>query len=232
MEGDPFGEISRFTAVVRFMLEKFKKIVLSLSVVVLFALYAFQEKYRPVVESASVSAGQVATSTRVPDSPPTIPPATDPPDPTVSPTATATRQAATKTPTETAPGSTATTRRTTPTKTATAAPSPTSTPEPSPTSTPDGAYADGTYTGDSTDAHWGDVQVQVEIAGGQIADVQFLTYPDHRSRSRSINDRAMPTLIEEAIESQQADVDVVTGATDTSDAFIESLASALDQAAR
>jgi len=100
------------------------------------------------------------------------------------------------------------------------------------TSTPAGLFADGTYTGDITDANWGDVQVQVVVAGGEINDVQFLTYPDHRSRSRSINSRAVPELRQEAIAAQSPDVDVVSGATDTSEAFIESLSSALDQATR
>jgi uncharacterized protein with FMN-binding domain len=41
----------------------------------------------------------------------------------------------------------------------------------------------------------------------------------------------MPILIEEVLQSQQADVDTVTGATDTSEAFLQSLASALQEAA-
>jgi uncharacterized protein with FMN-binding domain len=94
-----------------------------------------------------------------------------------------------------------------------------------------GAYRDGTYVGTSADANWGNVEVQAVIVNGRITDVQFVQYPDHRSRSRSINQRAMPILRQEAIQSQRAEVDVVTGATDTSDAFIQSLASALRQAA-
>jgi uncharacterized protein with FMN-binding domain len=42
----------------------------------------------------------------------------------------------------------------------------------------------------------------------------------------------MPQLVEEAVQAQQADVDIVSGATDTSEAFIQSLADALSQAAR
>lgn len=92
-------------------------------------------------------------------------------------------------------------------------------------------YRDGTYTGDQADANWGFVQVQVTVSDGQISDVQFLEFPDHRSRSRSINQRAMPRLIREAVQAQQADVDIVTGATDTSEAFIRSLEVALGEAA-
>lgn len=93
-----------------------------------------------------------------------------------------------------------------------------------------GKYVDGTYTGDVTDAHWGDLQVEVTIADGQISDVTFLEAPNHRSRSVSINDRAEPILISEVLDVQDADVDIVTGATDTSEAFIESLSSALQEA--
>jgi uncharacterized protein with FMN-binding domain len=62
--------------------------------------------------------------------------------------------------------------------------------------------------------------------------VQFLQFPNHRNRSQEINSQAMPILTQEAIQAQQAQVDVVTGATDTSGAFIESLSAALSQAAR
>ncbi|HEU5434149.1 MAG TPA: FMN-binding protein, partial [Thermomicrobiales bacterium] len=65
----------------------------------------------------------------------------------------------------------------------------------------------------------------------QLSDVRFLQYPNHRGRSVAINEQAMPILTQEAIQSQQAAVDIVTGATDTSEAFIQSLDSALRQAA-
>jgi uncharacterized protein with FMN-binding domain len=77
---------------------------------------------------------------------------------------------------------------------------------------------------------YGTVQVQVVIQGGQITDVQFLNHPSGREESNQINQYAMPILIEEAIASQSADVQVVSGATLTSRAFIDSLQSALDLA--
>lgn len=92
-------------------------------------------------------------------------------------------------------------------------------------------WNDGAYTGDSADASWGNVQVQVTIANDRITDVLFLTYPNHRNRSISINDSAMPILTQEAISAQSSRVDIVSGATDTSEAFIQSLDSALQQAA-
>jgi uncharacterized protein with FMN-binding domain len=92
-----------------------------------------------------------------------------------------------------------------------------------------GCYADGTYTGDSVNIRFGAVQVAAVIENGVLADVQFLTYPtDHESEE--INSQAAPLLVQEAVQSQSAEVDVVSGATLTSEAFMESLDSALTQA--
>lgn len=91
-------------------------------------------------------------------------------------------------------------------------------------------YKNGTYTGSVADAQWGNVQVQVTVKGGQISDVQFLQYPNERERSVEINQYADPILIQEAIQGQTAQVDFVSGASDTSYAFIQSLTDALSQA--
>ena len=91
-------------------------------------------------------------------------------------------------------------------------------------------FKDGQYTGDITDAYYGNVQVKANISGGKISDVQFLQYPNDRRTSVSINSQAMPYLKQEAIQSQNANVDIVSGATQTSRAFRQSLQSALDKA--
>lgn len=91
-------------------------------------------------------------------------------------------------------------------------------------------YKDGTYTGSTADAFYGTIQVQVAISGGKITDVTFLQYPSDRSRSIAINTLAMPNLKQEAITAQSAQVDVVSGATASSQAFVQSLSSALSQA--
>jgi uncharacterized protein with FMN-binding domain len=93
-----------------------------------------------------------------------------------------------------------------------------------------GIYKDGTYTGDVADAFYGNIQVKVTISDGKISDVQFLQYPNDRRNSIEINTYAMPILRQEAISAQSAQVDIVSGATDTSRAFIESLGTALSQA--
>ena len=95
---------------------------------------------------------------------------------------------------------------------------------------PNVSYKDGTYTGNVADAFYGNVQVQTTISGGKIASVTFLQYPHDRSTSQSINSQAMPYLQQEAIAAQSGQVNVVSGATDTSNAFVQSLSSALTQA--
>ncbi len=92
------------------------------------------------------------------------------------------------------------------------------------------AYKDGTYTGSAADAIYGTIQVQATIQNGKISDVQFLQYPNDRDDSIQINQQAMPVLKQEAIQAQSANVDIVSGATDSSQAFMQSLASALSQA--
>ena len=118
-----------------------------------------------------------------------------------------------------------------------ARPSPTIAPprvQPTPTMTPPAVaaaqYKDGEYTGPSIDANWGLVQVKAIIQHGQIADVQFLQYPNDRRTSQRINSIVMPYLQTEAIQAQSANVDLISGATLTSEAFAESLQAALSTA--
>ncbi len=91
-------------------------------------------------------------------------------------------------------------------------------------------FTDGTFTGNSVDAYYGMVQVKAIIKNGKLSDVVFLDYPQDRSTSlwKSLN--AMPILKQEAIATQSSKVNMVSGATDTSRAFVKSLASALSQA--
>lgn len=109
-------------------------------------------------------------------------------------------------------------------------PTPTPTPTPTPISTPTGQYKDGQYTGADVFAYYGNVQVAAIISGGKITDVKFLDYPSDRSTSQSISAESLPQLKTEAIRIQSANVDTVSGATQTSEGFRQSLKSALDQA--
>lgn len=113
-----------------------------------------------------------------------------------------------------------------PTQAPTTAPEPTAAPAP----IARGGYRDGTYTGAEIDAYYGLVQVQAKIQQGKIMDVQFLEYPNDRRTSIRINNQVMPYLTSEAIQAQNAQVDIISGATLTSEAFVQSLQSALDAA--
>jgi uncharacterized protein with FMN-binding domain len=91
-------------------------------------------------------------------------------------------------------------------------------------------YKDGSYTGNTIDATYGQVQVSAIIRNGRITDVQFLQYPNDPGHTQEVNQLAMPLLKQEAITAQNANVAIVSSATQTSNAFIQSLQSALDQA--
>lgn len=100
-----------------------------------------------------------------------------------------------------------------------------------PQSIPDGvSFNDGVYTGKTEDVYYGNVQVKATVSGGKLVNVQFLQYPKDKDNSVNISQRAIPILRSEAIKSQSADVDIVSGATETSLGFIKSLSNALAQA--
>lgn len=91
-------------------------------------------------------------------------------------------------------------------------------------------YRNGTHTGDVADAFYGNMQVRVIIKNEKISDIIFLQYPNERSTSMEINTQSNQILKQEAIQNQSAEVDIVSGATQSSQAFIKSLQSALDKA--
>lgn len=105
----------------------------------------------------------------------------------------------------------------------------TTTPSPIP-ATPTSAYKDGVYTGPVTDAIYGNLQIAVVVKGGAITDVMWPVYPDAPGHTSEVSQQSLPELKREAIASQSAKVDIVSGATQTSEAFQQSLASALAQA--
>ena len=93
-----------------------------------------------------------------------------------------------------------------------------------------GSTASGTYTGDSVMTRWGAVQVQITVADGKITAAEAVAYPQANPRDRQINAYALPVLAQEATKAQSADIDAVSGATVTSDGYIQSLQSAIDRA--
>lgn len=83
-----------------------------------------------------------------------------------------------------------------------------------------------TYTGTSDNGLKGAVQLQITVEDGKITAIEILKH----SETEEIGGVAFDTLIEEALASQSADIDVVSGATVTSEAFIEALAKAIEKA--
>jgi uncharacterized protein with FMN-binding domain len=90
-----------------------------------------------------------------------------------------------------------------------------------------GQYKNGSYTGSVQDAFYGNIQVRAVISGGKIADVIFLQFPNDNRTSQYVNSIADPMLKQEAIAVQSAQVDIVSGASASSQAFQASLADAL-----
>jgi len=99
------------------------------------------------------------------------------------------------------------------------------------TTTTGTALKDGTYTGTSEQTRYGNVQVAAVISGGRITDVKALQLTDREQRSVQISNYAAPILRQEVLASQSATVSNVGGATYTTDGYLSSLQSALDQAA-
>lgn len=89
---------------------------------------------------------------------------------------------------------------------------------------------DGTYQGTTVSTRWGPVQVQITVAGGQITDSQVLQRPTGNSTDERINGYAIPMLNGEVLDTQSAQIDMVSGATVTSGGYLDSLQNALDQA--
>jgi uncharacterized protein with FMN-binding domain len=87
-----------------------------------------------------------------------------------------------------------------------------------------------TVTGDVAQTQWGPVQVQLVVRGGTITAVKVLQYPSGNPRDVEIANYALPVLIQETTQSQSAQIDMVSGATFTSEGYVQSLQSALDQA--
>jgi uncharacterized protein with FMN-binding domain len=72
------------------------------------------------------------------------------------------------------------------------------------------------------------VQVKVTENSNRITDVTAVQLPSQDSHSQSIAAYAAPKLRQEAITADSARINVVSGATYTSDGYAQSLQSALD----
>lgn len=98
------------------------------------------------------------------------------------------------------------------------------------TSTAANAGARRTIAGSAVETPYGVVQVQVIATGSKIDNVSFLQLTAFDGRSQEINGAAAPILLQETMSAQNANINAVSGASYTSQGYVQSLQSALDQA--
>jgi uncharacterized protein with FMN-binding domain len=90
---------------------------------------------------------------------------------------------------------------------------------------------DGTYLGREVSAGThGDVQLRIQVAGGKMTVIKVVKSPELSAPSKRITDAAFERMTAEALREQSAEVDIVGGATESCEAYIESLQSAIDAA--
>lgn len=85
------------------------------------------------------------------------------------------------------------------------------------------------FKGPSEDMRWGPVRASITVKNKKITKVGITVSPEN-PRSQFIDDQAVPLLKSETLQAQSASIDVISGATMTSDAFIQSLQSAIKKA--
>src|SRR6266581_8735805 len=91
---------------------------------------------------------------------------------------------------------------------------------------------------------WGSLQVTIVVrktttitgtkkkVTRRMTAVTVPVYPNHTDRSVFINQNALPILKAEALKAQSANINMVSGATDTSNGFEQSLQSAIVKAVK
>jgi len=102
-------------------------------------------------------------------------------------------------------------------------------PGPTATSTPEPTAVAQTFTGPAINYFFGTAQVQVTMLNGHISTVVALQLPDH-GESAWISQQVEPMLRSEVLAAQSAQINLISGATYTSQAYAASLQGALDQA--
>jgi uncharacterized protein with FMN-binding domain len=121
-----------------------------------------------------------------------------------------------------------------PDQTASSAPTPSATSSssasPSAASSSASSSAARKVVGSVAQTRWGPVQVEITMRGGRVTSATAVQYPQGNGRDAEINSYALPVLDREVVQRQSAGIDTVSGATVTSDGYIESLQAAIDNA--
>ena len=97
------------------------------------------------------------------------------------------------------------------------------------TSAPPNPSSVKTVAGTAVQTQYGVVQVQAKVSGTKILNVSFLQLTAYDGTSQQINSDAAPILLQETLSAQNAHIDTVSGASYTSQGYVQSLQSALDQ---
>lgn len=88
--------------------------------------------------------------------------------------------------------------------------------------------AAASFTGQLIESERGPVQVQISVLDGKIVTAEAVVYPNESKKDRKLNAKALPILNAATVKAQNANLDAVSGATVTSEAYMQSLQSAID----
>jgi uncharacterized protein with FMN-binding domain len=92
--------------------------------------------------------------------------------------------------------------------------------------------ATGSFTSPEVTYTYGALEVTVTLKDGKITAVSAPSNDAPDPHSEAINDQAVPILDKEAVAAQGVNIDVVSGATFTSEAFGQALKDALTKAGK
>lgn len=94
---------------------------------------------------------------------------------------------------------------------------------PPPPKKPLGPYNDGSYTA-SSQTPWGTIEIALIVKNGQWSNVRYLQIPDSPPSQYAVS-----YLAKQALQAQNQNIDGVSGATYTSDAFRDVLSQIVQQ---
>lgn len=86
-----------------------------------------------------------------------------------------------------------------------------------------GQYTDGTYEGIGQ-GYNGDIRLSVDVEGGKITSINVV----EQNETQGLGDAAIETVSQRIIETQSTEVEVVSGATGSSNGTIKAVKNALE----
>jgi uncharacterized protein with FMN-binding domain len=86
-----------------------------------------------------------------------------------------------------------------------------------------------TYKGPLVDTRWGPMQAVIKVKNKKIISADDILNPE-TFRSQYIDSVAVPLLTQETLQAQNANINLISGATVTSEGYIQSLQTAVSKA--